>query len=176
MGETVLSEELLGMISELNEIHEKKAAHTERIKMLESKLTMAREANLALINHEQELVNKLASRKIYFGTRPLPPPKVTQTEYQEQASTNLSQDQIAALLKSLFQNTNVGVSNSVQPVHAPQPEPTNIYTPIVATPLQSSGYSQPVTSLLDSSIPDLLPPKQVSPTSAPGMSVRRINN
>lgn len=164
MSETVLSDELLSMITELNEINTTKQEQNKRIQVLESKLTMAREANLALVNREEKLTKKLAEHGLYLYNKPRPQKMVAQSPLDSSGLAGISNDQITSLLKSLFQNN---VNATIQPNI-----PVNTTIPqIVAAPIQA----QPTTSLLDS-LPELLPPKQVSPTSAPGLSIRKINN
>lgn len=90
-----LSEELLTLIGKLHNVQNKKINLQQRIQSLEQKLTMTREANSALTNEEQELVNTLQSHGIHYGHH-FPQANAAQT------APMIQPDQLTSLLSSLF--------------------------------------------------------------------------
>ena len=177
MNGTVLSDDIVAMVGELAELQHQKADHQERIQLYENKLNMAREATLGLTQTEQELVGKLQQRGFFYGqsnvsnTAPAVPVAPTSNNI---SPTSLPQDQLAALLNTLFQQqapTSQAPTSQItaQPInHAPTS--TGSFQLPNSTPVYN--FPQPVNVEL--------PPKnnasRVSPTSAPGLSIRKSRN
>jgi len=175
MSATVLSENIVNLVSKLANIQSQKDELQERIQLYENKLNMSRDASLALTNEEQELANQLQGLGFYYGQTPVQEVPIVPGDQSE------TQDQLATLLSSLLQQQ---TPTSIQ---QHQPVPTN---PIVPTSGGNSfggggiyNFPQPSQPLPPNGIgpvpngtmPILSAPK-TSPTSAPGLSIRRGGN
>ena len=91
-----LTEDVLNIIGKLYNVHTKKANLQSRIQTLEQKLSMTREASLALTNEEQELVSSLQAHGIQYG-------HYTHAPTSQMSGTPVIQpEQLTNLLVSLF--------------------------------------------------------------------------
>ena len=98
MNSTVLSEESITLIGKLAELQEQKNKLQGRIQLYETKLGMAREANLVLVDKEQELINKIQAQGFHYGTAPAP----TVTPAQGQMLQTPTSEKMSEMLSTLF--------------------------------------------------------------------------
>ena len=192
MSTTVLSDDTVALVSKLATIQSRKEELQNRIQLYEEKLSMAREANLALCNEEQDLANQLQANGFYYGESP--PPQVQTSQPDINASTlpndfpQNAQDQLAALLSNLFQQQSSSTTSNVHQTNTkpllptsgntsfgnnkgiynfPQPDTTQSFSRV---PTSKLG---PVNSPTSGSVIRATP--KSSPTSAPGLSIRKHN-
>ncbi len=173
MSTTVLSENIVNMISQLSTLQSRKDEIQERIRHFENKLNMAREASNTLTNEEQGLINQLQTNGFQYAASQLAPLVRGELPIQYQPQQTILQetnefpsDQLTALLSSLLQqkapptSENSGFGGNVYNF----PQPT-----VQAPPVPFSGISP-----TSGGTPTIRAAPTVSPTSAPGLSIRRI--
>lgn len=178
MSASVLSEDIINLVSQLADLQSRKQDLYERVQLYEDKLSMTREASLSLASEEQELADKLQELGFYYGNAPVqvqePVPVQVQTPIEPEQPNN--QDQLAALLSTLFQQQQAPVVSTSTPV-----VPTNVQHPVAPT---SGGiYQFPTPQAAHTPIGSVIAPTsgplplrampKTSPTSAPGLSIRR---
>ena len=220
MNTTILSDDIVNLVSKLSGLQSRKDDLRERIQHLENKLNMSHEASLALTNEEHELVNQLEANGFYYEqvmkervsqksviiekvqdndqdqtTKPVDTAAATAAN-TDVSLPNSAQDQLSALLSTFFQQQAPNFQQQALPV-APT-SPTNISSVAPTSPTsRNSGVDGNLNNFpqhiapplppvaLDDSTSAMVPtsvgtvpntsaaPKTSSPTSAPGLSIRR---
>nr|QBK87939.1 MAG: hypothetical protein LCMAC202_03000 [Marseillevirus LCMAC202] len=180
MSTTVLSEDIVGVVSKLNDLQSRKNELQERIQLFENKLIMTREASLALATEEEDLVSQLQASGFSYDQAPIQ--KIPTTILRDTPTNDLPPDQLTALLSSLLQQK-APTSN--------QPLPS---TPIVPTSASSgfgniynfpqpAGNTPPLPPVPPSGLGSVMTPGGAQPriraapktptSSTPGLSIRR---
>ena len=169
MSATVLSEDTVILVGQLADLQSRKDELLERIQLYENKLNMSRDASLALTNEEQELANQLQDLGFYYGQAPVQ--EIPAVPVVDQGVQRDTQDQLSTLLTSLFkqQSSIQQVPNALVPTSGSNSFGGGIYNFPQPSPLPPNGLGPVPTS---GTMPIQAVPK-TSPTSAPGLSIRR---
>jgi len=155
MNGTILSDDIVELVSKLSNLQKEKERVQERIDALEDKLNLARDAQLSLINDEQECAHQLQNKGFIYGhysTTPVVQP------IQTVGNTSIDNTQLAMLLGQFI---NSQTSSTASSVSGTAPTSADFSIP----PIKAVPNTDPFTSLLSDPYSNTIPTNVISPTS-----------
>jgi len=165
MGELLLNDEQIKIIGNLLNVHDQQKEQSKKIELLETKLKMAKEAMTALTSKEKNVIEQLKTQNIYFGN------KSTNNDI-----TNVSQNQLTALLNTLLQQSNK--TNNINESNVETSEIHNLDSNIINHNIIQSidtFDNSKLFSLESQNVNDAELPVLHAKFSAPGLSIRKLH-